>query len=427
MRPPHPSQPALLRSAARPGAAVLLCLAAASRMMATPADLAPEDPDLDVFEAIEVQFQTCPGRLYEIQGSENLANYTTIGDAIYGDGLSRQLFYSTREHVVGYHYYRLKMSDPPEVGSAPLTLTGSSLAFNDGTATRTLSFGDPATPFEWKYTKIGANSATLALTGPGAGVEEIWSLTFAGQSTGSFTRRTTVNGTLTATAAGSFSPAAVAPAASPVPALLTGLRLTLSENGKAQLLDFTSATTGSRSKKDEHDATTRPFTFTWTPAASGPSRLVLSYGDERLDSCSLTFTTSTSGRFVREEFRHGNLRDSDHGTFSLSTPAVPVPASGAAVPASPAGLTLRFTDGGTPTLISLTSATTGTRRRDGGPTTIQYTWQPSGPSTATLGVTTSSGKYSVYNLDFATSAFTRLKYEDGSLDSTDQGTFQILP
>ena len=73
--------------------------------------------------AIEVEYETEPGKSYSLQGTTNLTDWVDLGEYLPGTGRKVDRIYSTKNGgEVKYNYYRLTTVDGPTNGFAPWTL-----------------------------------------------------------------------------------------------------------------------------------------------------------------------------------------------------------------------------------------------------------------------------------------------------------------
>lgn len=81
--------------------------AACALLLAAPLTLRAED--LKIFPAVELEFPTAPGGLYQILCSSNFAQWWPLGDPVSGTGQNYNLLVSTR--TTGMRFYQLEALD----------------------------------------------------------------------------------------------------------------------------------------------------------------------------------------------------------------------------------------------------------------------------------------------------------------------------
>src|SRR5947199_10097705 len=103
--------------------------AAALLVMGAASAAAQETNVLKLYTALEVEFPTAVGKLYTLQGSSDLTNWSNIGESVYGHGRPVDKIFSTKTvSNISYSMYRLKVEDGPTNGYAPWQMDGRSVA-----------------------------------------------------------------------------------------------------------------------------------------------------------------------------------------------------------------------------------------------------------------------------------------------------------
>ena len=84
-----------------------------------------------------------------------------------------------------------------------------------------------------------------------------------------------------------------------------------------EFLKFTSATAGLQTDNSN------PTDFTYVLASTGPDTATLrvQFKADKWDEYDLTYTSATSGSFVRRQYDRNDLKDTDSGTFTAKAPA----------------------------------------------------------------------------------------------------------
>jgi hypothetical protein len=190
----------------------------------------------------------------------------------------------------------------------------------------------------------------------------------------------------------------------------------------------------------DQGVTPDPFVYTLTRIATNEVRVEThppTYYFDRRNVIIFHYNTPTSGTWVRDEFRRGQLKDRDVGVFSYVTDGNNPPADTNAVPteipAAAAGLAYTFQSGEHPDRLEFTSATSGTEfGDDGGDDELNiftYAYTLTSSNTASLIVTFSATKWDEYALVYtgpAQGSFVRREFKDGLLDDTDMGAFSVV-
>lgn len=306
---------------------------------------------LHVYTAIEVEYDTQPGKSYTLQGSANLADWTDIGPATPGTGRPVNRIFSTKGGgTVNFNNYRLSVSDGPTNGFAPWSLAGLSLEFDDEPGGDVMNFtgetngvdvseGDNDL-FNYLYGRLGENEARAEITYASNRSETV-TFEFTGPGVGTWSRDEFRNGKLKDHDAGPFRIVGLAPppagtnppivnpnvvVAPPVlppapPASLSNLVYYFQASGIPDRYEFLDQSNGREVQGVVQEGLpTNSFVYTYTVLGSNTAFLRLSFGyygmgGDRYD-CDLTFTDGASGHFVRRLYRRGVLKDTDEGAFS---------------------------------------------------------------------------------------------------------------
>lgn len=257
---------------------------------------------LRVYTAIEVEYETEKGKIYQLQGSGDLNNWTVIGDPFYGNGKKVTLYFSSRKGVeLDYAMYRLMVDQPTESGFAPWSIAGMALLLDDEPGDDVLQFLDETNGLEadesddrftYEISKLNENQLSIKATGiePGSGSGEkvdIYTLTFSSPDKGMWSREEFRKGKVKDRDQGVFTLLSLDEAAkvippitgavsdpSPVtavtvPASLSALSYLFNTGDSPDLLEFVNATQGveqedSFSDDDDDDNPAKPFTYTFT-------------------------------------------------------------------------------------------------------------------------------------------------------------------
>src|SRR3954470_6418918 len=96
---------------------------------------------LQIFTAIEVVYQTEVGKMYTLQGSVGMTNWTDIGNPVLGNGQVVDRIFSTKNAgTVNYVTYRLSIGPGPTNGYAPWSIEVISLQMDDSSASNVVQY-----------------------------------------------------------------------------------------------------------------------------------------------------------------------------------------------------------------------------------------------------------------------------------------------
>ncbi|MCD8533699.1 MAG: hypothetical protein LR011_02475, partial [Verrucomicrobia bacterium] len=306
---------------------------------------------LRVYTAIEVEYETEKGKIYQLQGSSDLNEWAVIGDPVYGNGNKVTLYFSSRKGVeLDYAMYRLSVNQPVDSGYAPWSVAGMALLLDDEPGDDILQFLDESNGLEeddsddrftYEISKLNENQLTIKATRnePGSGSQtkiDIYTLTFSSPDKGMWSREEIRKGKVKDRDQGVFTLVSLDEAAKwtppnpgsasavSVPTSLSTLSYLFNTGESPDLLEFVNATQGvehedsfSDDDDDDDDNPGKSFTYTYTTGPANTATLNVSFNGNRRDEYMMTFTAGSSGRFVRNEYRGGNLKDVDRGSFSL--------------------------------------------------------------------------------------------------------------
>ena len=80
---------------------------------------------LKIFTAIEVEFATERGKSYQLQGSGDLTDWTSVGDPVFGNGNTvNRIFSAKAGDTVAFGNYRLDITEITVPGLAPWSFQG---------------------------------------------------------------------------------------------------------------------------------------------------------------------------------------------------------------------------------------------------------------------------------------------------------------
>lgn len=197
---------------------------------------------------------------------------------------------------------------------------------NYGYATPNVSRSDEieTTPggnvYTYSYTDHGSNTATLVITYGYynlGGDREEYDLTYVDGSTATFNRRLYRLGTLYTNQSGIFSVESTLPYA-----YSSGTNNTPPGDydfamSTGEYLKFNSAIAGVQTD----DSAPSDFTFTLTSTGPTTAALRVQFKADKWDEYDLSYTSATSGSFLRRQYDRNALKDTDTGTFTAKAPA----------------------------------------------------------------------------------------------------------
>jgi hypothetical protein len=308
---------------------------------------AGEPAPLQIFTAVEVEFGTVNGKVYQLQGSSNLVDWVSIGDPVFGVGRPVDRVFSTRNGgEVAFGTYRLQELAAPTNGLAPWSLAGLTLNLDDQPGDDLVQFKDdttgtdlPSDAFRYTFTRIDADTVQAEVT-RGGDRRELLTLTFTATGRGTWSRDEFRKQKLTDRDVGVFSVVSNAlvnpptgggtgggpidpPPVEPIPSSLTGLAYLFLDGGSPDRLDFQTATTGLEVGDDVGDDEPNTFTYVHTATGAKTATVVVTFKADRWDEYELTFVDGGHGEYVRREYRNNRLKDTDRGPFSAVKTGVP--------------------------------------------------------------------------------------------------------
>ena len=430
-----------------------------------------QDPiRLNVYTAIEVEYDTMPGKSYTLQGTTNLSDWTDIGSPTPGTGrLVNRIFSTKGGGELHYNSYRLRVGEGPTNGFAPWLFAGVSLEMDDEPGGDVMNFTTETNgvdvsegendSFTYLYSRLGENEAKAELTN-GSNRTEMVTFNFTGPGVGTWSRDEFRNGQLKDHDAGSFRIVGIVPVVngtdSPVvnanlviapplappapPVTLSNMIYYFQASGIPDRYEFLDDHNGREVQGVVQEGLpTNALVYTYTVLSSNTAHLLLSFGyygmgGDRYD-CDLTFTDGPSGHFVRRLYRRGVLKDTDDGAFSPDYPQVSPPPGGTnnppintnPPPANPLGLTFIMNTG---EQLAFQTASTGLQTDNSAPTDFTYNYAATDANTFTLRVEFKPDKWDEYDLTFTDGAhgsFICRQYDGNDLKDTDADTFYIVP
>lgn len=306
-------------------------VAAAAVFLASEPAARANVPELSLWDAVEIRYPTEPGKIYVVQGSDDLKEWATVQGPVYGTGKTVERLVSTRLRPVNYGFYRLKVELEASGGHAPRDLTGAVFQRCAAEILEAYSFGESGkgkvkredgveVPFTWTWLRTGANAGEATVSRED-GVREVLKLEYAAKNLGRVITEITglVSGEVYSIT-GTFGPAASAGTVEP-PADLTGRALVTGDAAEMERLVFSSSEAGARvlfTGGDPQAANARAFSCEWKKEGENRAGLTVHLSPEHWIEYKLTFHSPLAGVFVRRVFTGGVFRDQDKGAFSLS-------------------------------------------------------------------------------------------------------------
>ncbi len=413
---------------------------------------------LTIHTAIEVEFPTEKGKVYQLQGSSNLLDWSSIGDSVFGSGRPVNRIFSTRNgDEVLFQSYRLDTSDAPAGGFAPWSLAGLQIQLDDKPGADRVNFTSEtegsaseggSDAFTYEFTRVDLNTVTADLK-RSADRHDLLTLTFTAADRGTWLREEFRKGKLKDRDLGVFvvgQPVAngtnsvpVDPAA-PSPESIAGKVFVFQDGAHPDRLEFKTASGGVETGDDVNDDELNLFSYTYAVTGDQAAHLVVTFKPGRYDEYDLTFASAAQGSFVRREYRDGRLKDTDRGSFSevVSTGGgngsggtTNPPAGSGEKPASTLnGLTYTVREGEHADTLVFNSETTGVETgddvSDDEANTFTYTYVSTGDTTAQVVLRFKADRWDEYDLTFTegnSGTFVRREFKKGVLDDTDTGSF----
>jgi hypothetical protein len=412
---------------------------------------------LNIHTAIEVEFPTESGKVYQLQGSSNLVDWSAIGDPVFGVGRPVSRTFSTRSGAnVVFQSYRLDVTAGPTDGFAPWSLSGLTISLDDDSDDDRLFFqsetegvdeGDDADRFTYVFSRVDLNTVTVELTYSNARRESV-TFTFSAAGMGTWMREEYRHGRLKDRDVGTFTvpgragssgtPTPTTPPGVPteMPTDLAGLAYLFQDDSTPDRLEFSTGGQGLEVGDDVDDDEPNRFTYSYAVTGTNTARLVVNFKPGKYDEYELTFVAGGQGTFVRREFNKDQLKDVDQGSFSAvgapndDSDGKPPGNTGTRPEGSLQGLTYTLRTDDDPETLRFYSESTGLEvgddEDDDEPNTFSYTYTPTGDQTANLVVRFKADKWDEYTLKFSegnSGTFLRREFDDGLLKDTDSGSF----
>lgn len=170
---------------------------------------------LRVSDAVELEFQSASGVVYDVQASVDNKVWRTVGESYFGDGAKVVDLISYRDQGVRSQFFRLRTRNARDVGIGPVSLAGATYLMNDGGALRTLRFENAATgnlsidgessdSFRYGFLKTGPSNGRLQILFNDESSETV-QMNFATDAAGTFQCQRIDSEETVGEAAGTFS------------------------------------------------------------------------------------------------------------------------------------------------------------------------------------------------------------------------------
>ena len=288
-----------------------------------------EHVEVRIRHAVEVEFQSLPGHVYDVETSSDNVNWESVGDAYFGTGSRVRELISYSETGGKQKYFRVKVRNASEVGIAPVSVVGNTYLLNDGGMLRTVRFQNEATgtlalgdehrrSFRYGYVKDGARSGNLRLLFNDDTSESL-SFDFETAAAGAFKCERFEAGESVEKDAGTFSrifvdkdvTLKVDPNA-PAPESAIGYSFMLYGGNETNVLRILNDAIVKESLLN------RSSSYRYDYQASGGTGFLTVWKNRaRYDFYEFGFTSAGSGNFKRSQYEESVLKDVDAGVFSV--------------------------------------------------------------------------------------------------------------
>jgi len=455
-----------------------LLTTAACWMAAANLRTAAQSPaSLKISPAVEIEFPTEIGKIYQLQGAVNLTNWTDIGNRVFGHGRSvTRTFSAKSDSAVAYAAYRLQVGNATTNGFAPWSLAGARVQMDDHSSNNVVEFQTDASgrdryagaadPFTYEFTRVDDNlarvdrtftadrreSLTYSYSAPGVGTwvrEEYRQGVFERRVLGVFRYLADTTNQVPGV---SLPPVVIAGLQPPAPPnVLTGLVYHVLSGARPDELRFLTATTGLEtptpvSNGVENEVEVSPggntFTYTHQVLTTNTASLIVNFGYYGFggdkNEYDLTYTDGPSGTFTRRIYRLGVLYSTDTGAFSPFAAVTPPTTGGTNPPVvistnppvNPVGLTFTLHDDSTPSRLVFQSTAAGILFDDSAPNEFTFTYQATGALTYSLRVQYKVDRWDEFDLTFTNGvqgSLVRRQFRNGKLNRTTSGPFTVAP
>ena len=416
--------------------------------------------ELSVHHAIEVEYQTESGKVYALQGSITLNQWTDIGDPIVGNGQLVHRLVSLKDSSAAFAAYRLHIIDGPTNGYAPWSLQGVHLRMEDSAATNEVHFltstnGEDAyvsgkDGFSYHYERTGENDG-LAERVYSPTRRDVLRYNYRGAGVGSWVREEYEQSLLKNRVVGAFHyvsqpqgtnpPVSVGQPPTP-PTSLTGAVYYAFTGPQPEKYVFNAAgNTGiavPASTGGEHETSVggNAFTYTYKVLTSDTASLVINFGYYGIggdrQEYEMQFNDGATALFTRRIYRLGSLFTTDHGVYSPNSVLITTsdPGEPATPPTTPVGLTYTMKIDATPIRLVFSGGSEGIQYDDSAPNEFSYTYGSTGVGSYHLVVKLKADRWDEYDLKFTAGRLGTAvvkQFRKNVLNRTVGGTFTVAP
>jgi len=404
-------------------------------------DLAPDDGNLAIHRALEVNYKTNPGQVFELQGSGDLQGWRDIGDVVFGEGGSVHDFVSSKNAPASF-LYRVKISPSQQFGFAPSAIVGKQFAFNDDGGARVYNFDTRGSATEFSNL-AGVSPATLAYSfrkngdsysrltiERGSGDRDVYELDFSADHIGTYQRSEIRDGSTRDIDRGTFTLGAKRspsqdPPATLIPQSLVGLSYLYSDGLTRERFDFVSNNSGRSIER----AAVRHFGYAYQIGEETATATVVD--GELTIEFEMTFTGESAGTYTRREYFDGTLEYTDEGLFSSGASVYHGAGANSTNLTLPAdeivGRSYLIRDGGTPCSLEFETQTSGKCVEGNQIDSFDFEYTVRCNATSVMKIKFSETSYDEYHMNYSDCTFMRYEVRSGKLVDTDTGTFSETP
>ncbi len=285
---------------------------------------------LKIRHAVEVEYQSVPGQVYQIQSSTDNVNWRLEGDSYFGDGAKVVDLISYGQTGDRSRFFRVRTLDASEVGIGPVALVGATYLLNDGGMLRTIHFDNVATgtllpngeaPREFRYgfLKTGPDAGRLQMLFDDITTETV-SMSYSTDSAGTFRCERFEDESLIERDAGTFSRVFLdgdvrltLDSSTPAPPSPIGYSLLLFAGEQSNVLRVLNDVVVKESMLN----TSTSYVYDYAVSATGKGQLTVWKGRAKYDFYEFSFTSVGTGAFKRSQYVDGSMVDADVGVFSV--------------------------------------------------------------------------------------------------------------
>ncbi|MDA0814061.1 MAG: hypothetical protein O3C21_16925, partial [Verrucomicrobia bacterium] len=300
------------------------------------ADLIAQEQDngvvLRIRHAVEVEYQSVPGQVYQIQSSTDNVSWRVEGDSYFGDGAKVVDLISYGQSGDRSRFFRVRTLDASEVGIGPVALVGATYLLNDGGVLRTIHFDNIATgtllldgeapqDFRYGFLKTGPDAGRLQMLfdNDNSSTETV-SMSYATESAGTFRCEKFEDASLVELDGGTFSRVYLdgdvrlaLDSSTPAPRSPIGYSLLLSAGEQSNVLRVLNDVVVKESTLNSSTS----YVYDYAVSGAGKGQLTVWKGRAKYDYYEFSFTSVGTGAFERSQYVDGSMVDADVGIFSV--------------------------------------------------------------------------------------------------------------